>query len=717
MTDKNSESDAVESDSDIPKEPRDPAATVIDSSAIGTNNVVDDSTGGPQQPPSATDDTSVRVGRYRLVGELGQGGFGHVYLGHDDTLNRPVAVKMLKRTATGRSDANRESSVLASLRHPGIAEVYDVGQDADGHDYIVTRFVDGQPLTRVLASGPIEPLQAARWASQIASALQHAHSQGITHRDIKPSNLMIAGDGNAVVLDFGVALLDSDLRSTVDYSGTPAWMSPEQAAGRGAEVDGRSDVFSLGCVLYEMLTGVRAFRGASNVETLALIQTSQPRPLRQIRSDIPAVLESICLRCLEKQSEARYATAADLDSALIAAVKQLATSSFRERLTPAKALLGTVAAVAVAVVLWVVTHPGDPPETSTPQQPDAVATDTAALAEMKLILERMEAAESRSNAGLPSEDDEEEAGPDEPDSSGQSVPVLPAGYADLETQLKEAIDQDDKDKESSVLLRAFNQLMEDRHNAIAEQVARRMVAISEDEPEGASYPIACGQLGLVLYKRDKFDEAIKNLMVSIGLYQRLYDKIGTRGGSDAAQYQSQMARMLGISWMRIGNAHKFAEEWDDAGVAYRTAMRLYEKHDRDSEMLTLLLNYGSMESQQGNHLTATALLTQGVDVAVRLKDEDARAQMLLNLANAKSRGGDDAAAIKLYDQVDVLSADLDDYDLRSKLLLNYAESLLEQRKTNEAREKLVELKRILRPGDADAEEALRLLPLLEGTAE
>lgn len=703
---------------DHPAEAEDPLGPTRIQESLHTDDPGEGTTGAP---PAAGADATTHVGRYRLVGKLGEGGFGSVFLAHDDSLNRPVAVKILKRPRAAGGAVERESAVLASLRHPSIAEVYDAGTDPEGRVYIVTRCIDGEPLSRVLTRGPVEPLQAARWARQIADALQYAHSQGITHRDIKPANLMITRDGDAVVLDFGVAMQDSDVRSAVDYSGTPAWMSPEQAAGQGRRIDGRSDLFSLGTVLYEMLTGVRAFRGQSAVETLALIQTTEPRPPRQIRADIPQALERVCLKCLAKDPQERFATASDLAMELDAVIRRQSARRLAAGVQLSGAVAGLAAVVLIPLVVWRLfggPATGDSGESVDAAQPDPAE---AVLNELRDILRRRERTEARRRAGISESDEEDDAGVspltgpgkiDDASIANAPVPALPAGYEDLEERIQRAVEAGDRDEEFSALLKASNQMVEDLHYAIAEQVGRRMVAISVDDASG--YPIACGQLGLALYKRGQFDDAILWLKKSTERYQALYDMLSQRSGEQAEEFHSHMARMLGIAWMRIGNAHKFARRYGDAGEAYRTALRLYEQHDRDAELLSLLLNFGSMESQNGNHITGMSLLNQGLDVADRLDDSQARAELLVNLANAESRNGHQDRAVEHFEQATELARGLDAYDLKSKLLLNYATTLLEMDRPEDAREKLEELQAIVRPGDRDAEDALELLPRIAG---
>ncbi|MFM7056975.1 MAG: protein kinase domain-containing protein [Planctomycetota bacterium] len=666
---------------------------------------------------NSSNPAATHIRRYRLVGQLGEGGFGSVFLAQDELLNRPVALKLLKRKTGETTDAVRESRLMASMQHPGIAEVYDLGTTDDGRAFIVTRFIDGQPLSRVLSRGAADSAQCARWTLQIALALQHAHTLGITHRDIKPSNIIITSSGDAVVLDFGVALCDSDKRTPGDYSGTPAWMSPEQAAGRTHEIDGRSDIFSLGCVLYEMLTGVQPFRGSTKVEMLGQIQTAEPRPVRQLQPHRPPELEAICLRCLQKRREDRFSNAGDLISSLETFIKGWSTQTPRLPLsTKSAALLATL--VLISTVYWLWQRSTPTPNLSSPSTSSATASQPSPSdisASLRAILNRRAVADERLLAGILESSETAETPRNGPlpsaETSSTDLPPLPAGFEELEKQLLDAVAKNDRDAEFSLLLRASNELSDARHLSVAESLTRRMVKLADGDPGG--YPIACGQYGMILYKRGKLEEAVSFLGRANDAYQSLYDKVAAVNSPQTATHLSHLARLLGITWTRVGNAYKFAGRYDEAGEAYRKAMQLCEKHDRDSELLTVLLNFGSMESMRENHLTAKTLLTQGLDVADRLKESVARAEIELNLANALSRAGDHDGALKAYENVDAASKDSDSTELRSKLLMNFAFELLEQGRKTDAREKLRELKLIARPGDTDALDAVRLMNQLD----
>jgi serine/threonine protein kinase len=247
-----------------------------------------------------------RIGRYRIERVLGKGGFGLVYLAHDDQLLRLVVIKVPHRERVERpEDAQAcltEARTVANLDHPNIVPVYDVGSTEQFPCYVVSKFIDGTDLARRLRQTRLPPDEIVKIVATVAEALHHAHKppQLVVHRDIKPGNILLDRNGESFVTDFGLALREQDIGKGPRCAGTPAYMSPEQAHGEGHRVDGRSDIFSLGVVFYEMLTGRLPFQGESTPELLEQISNALVRPPRQIDDTIPKELERICLKALAK---------------------------------------------------------------------------------------------------------------------------------------------------------------------------------------------------------------------------------------------------------------------------------------------------------------------------------------------------------------------------------------------------------------------------------
>jgi serine/threonine protein kinase len=270
---------------------------------------------------------------YRLIEKIGSGGMGEIYKAQDSRLNRFVAIKALTAAKSGDADRRRrfiqEAQAASALNHPNIITIHDIIAEPDT-DYLVMEFVAGMTLLDLIPSGGLRVPQVLRYSTQMADALAAAHAAGIIHRDFKPGNVMITSSGLVKVLDFGLAKLTdsspvgqfeaaatvSHMPLTIEGSimGTVSYMSPEQAEGK--RVDARSDIFSFGAVLYEMVTGLRAFKGDSNVSTLSAVLRDDVRPISETAPDVPLELEQIIARCLCKKPDDRYQSMREVEQPL-----------------------------------------------------------------------------------------------------------------------------------------------------------------------------------------------------------------------------------------------------------------------------------------------------------------------------------------------------------------------------------------------------------------
>src|SRR5467141_4628747 len=272
--------------------------------------------------------SGTRLGPYEILAPLGAGGMGEVYRARDTRLDRTVAIKILPPHLSEdpilRQRFEREAKAISSLNHPHICVLYDVGKQ-DGIQFLVMECVEGETLAKRLEKGPLPLEQALKYGMQIADALDKAHRSGVVHRDLKPGNIVLTGSG-AKLLDFGLAkaappLAAGDTLTAAATRTTPVtqqgtivgtfqYMSPEQIEGK--ELDGRSDIFSLGAVLYEMLTGQRAFQGKSQLSVASAILEKEPAPISTVKPLTPPALDHAIRRCLTKDPEERWQTARDV---------------------------------------------------------------------------------------------------------------------------------------------------------------------------------------------------------------------------------------------------------------------------------------------------------------------------------------------------------------------------------------------------------------------
>jgi eukaryotic-like serine/threonine-protein kinase len=277
-------------------------------------------------------------GDYELLEELGRGGMGIVYKARQKSLNRLVALKMLLHgelaSAEDRARIQAEAKAAALLKHPNIVAVYDVGE-SDGRDFYTMPYIEGQTLTQLLAEGPIPPREAAQLVAAVAHAVEHAHQRGIIHRDLKPGNILLVNDAvgssewsenqpltthhsplTPMVMDFGLAKRmeiagQSDrLTRSGAILGTPSFMPPEQAASNRGAIGPASDIYSLGAILYDLLTGHPPFQAANRVDVLYMVLDQDPVPPRLLNPKVDRDLELICLKCLQKSPDLRYPSAA-----------------------------------------------------------------------------------------------------------------------------------------------------------------------------------------------------------------------------------------------------------------------------------------------------------------------------------------------------------------------------------------------------------------------
>ncbi|MEU8587463.1 protein kinase [Streptomyces sp. NPDC048664] len=274
---------------------------------------------------------TVLGGRYELVERLGQGGMGTVHQGVDRQLRRTVAVKLLSSELAhdpqSRARFRREAHAAAALNHPAVATIHDVGEEPheDGpRPYLVMEYVQGTTLAEALREGPLPVAEAITVACAVLDALQHSHERGIVHRDIKPSNIMLTGPGSVKVLDFGIAKAFTEAATRITGSGaaigTPAYLSPEQISG--AEVDHRADLYAMGCLLHELLTGQTPFRGESPFAVMHQHLYAEPEPVSRLRPQTPPAVETVILRALRKDPAERFTDAGDMRAALADALTQ-----------------------------------------------------------------------------------------------------------------------------------------------------------------------------------------------------------------------------------------------------------------------------------------------------------------------------------------------------------------------------------------------------------
>jgi serine/threonine protein kinase len=284
-------------------------------------------------PPRTGNPVPERIGKYYVIHEVGRGSTGSVYLSHDPFYGRDVAIKLYHTAGGDGLDARNarrmflgEAHMVGKLQHPNIVPILDAGEEG-GRRYVVTEHVHGaRTLSAYCRAGSLLPIdQVVSIVYKCAKALHYAHSRGVVHRDIKPSNILLTQDGDVRIVDFGIALVaDSDISRLEGVAGSPAYMSPEQV--QGLELDARSDLYSLGAVMYEMLCGQRPFRAGALGKLLRQVVQAMPEPLREVRPEIPEELEAVVDRALQKEPSNRYRTGTELAADLTRVHQKLRAS-------------------------------------------------------------------------------------------------------------------------------------------------------------------------------------------------------------------------------------------------------------------------------------------------------------------------------------------------------------------------------------------------------
>src|SRR2546425_6510593 len=342
-----------------------------------------------------------KLGRYEIRSKIGAGGMGEVYLAQDTKLDRKVALKILPADLAANHDRMRrflqEAKAASALNHPNIITIYEIDETESGH-FIATEFIDGETLRERALKAPLRLAEALEIAAQIAGAVSAAHAAGIVHRDVKPENVMIRTDGIVKVLDFGLAKLTAPLsidsidneaptRPNVNTDpgvvmGTAVYMSPEQA--RGLTIDARTDIFSLGIVLYEMIAGRLPFDGSNRNEIMAsILGDKEPQPLTRYSSEAPTELGRIVLKALRKNKDERYQTIKDMLLDLQSLKQELEFERKRESSTPPRAEGASASSQFGA-------HPsGGRAAEATTGPPEGGTLDTAAASSAEYIVSRI----------------------------------------------------------------------------------------------------------------------------------------------------------------------------------------------------------------------------------------------------------------------------------------------------------------------------------------
>jgi serine/threonine protein kinase len=590
------------------------------------------------------------ISKYRILSKLGEGGMGVVYLAEDTKLGRQVAIKTLTDSAAGRQDFRsrflREARAVSALSHANIATIYDYGETADGMPYIVMELVKGQTLANLINESKLTIKRAIEIVIDVARALAEAHRCGIIHRDIKPSNVAINERGHVKVLDFGLAKqIDLDLLAPSVYErqtllgtqtregaivGTPMYLSPEQV--RGAEVDARSDLFSLGALLYECITGTPAFLGDSPVDIFAKVIRDDPLPPSRLNPKVPAELDQIALKALAKNPDARFRSADEMivelqvsgghvSSQMTEGVvpRLISTSAAtrpsgtlgslaeifsRPRISVGYVVAATLVITAIAVGLWFVTR-------ARPYQPKPDSLRLYGLAVDAMRQGSFFRASKTLQQAVQDDDD---------------FALAHARLAEAWTEL------DFSDKAKDELIHAsdlvlhrsvLTQIDSLRLQAVTDTVKRDFGKAVEDYRALASKvpatekPYALVDLGRAYEKDEQSDKA-----------------------AESYQEATKLDQHYGAAFLRLGIVLGRGQHFSEAYAAFDQAYKLFDIATELEGVTEVLIQRGILLGRQRKVTEAQEQFQQALVKSTALENKDKRIRVLLNLSETAINAGD-----------------------------------------------------------------------------
>jgi tetratricopeptide (TPR) repeat protein/predicted Ser/Thr protein kinase len=563
---------------------------------------------------------------YRILDTLGEGGMGIVYLAEDTLLGRRVAVKF-PHAAGNSQRLLAEARTASSLNHPSIAAIYDCGVFED-HPYVVMEFVEGENLSALLARGPIPAKRALEFTEQAVAALSEAHTHGIVHRDIKPSNIQIDRRGAVKILDFGIATSAGEVRAavagdsslaltrTVDgaVTGTPRYMSPEQA--RGERASPSSDLFSLGLVFWECLSGRPAFQGRTNMDTLAQVLQVDPPPPSRINPAVPPVLDRICSKALAKEPSGRYQSAAamleDLESARLTLAEPAAPPAPVHRAWRNRRLLAACAACLAAVcivaaVLWL--RRGHEPDPQTlrwyHEGSDAIRDGTYFKAAQAL----------------------------------ERAVTLDPSFALAHARLAEASDElDDATRAREEMLKAVapgspHSRLSSRDGLIIEAIRRGLT--NDAAGAVATYRELLGRVP---------EEQKAAVYLDLG---RACERAGQPREARASYREAaRRSPQYAAAFLRLGVLDRRAQRFADAENEFARAESLYRSLSNAEGLTEVFYQRSVMANKRGQIQQAAALLQQALQLARTTGNHQQEIAALLQLSNVEIHRGDAAAAAR-----------------------------------------------------------------------